>query len=103
MLASDRRHLERMLQCVAAARAGDISLVAAADTLLALRSAVEYDEDGWADEITSHVATIESAGLATAEQRRVMGARYSEVVELALGSVEQAVTTVLARESAGGS
>jgi hypothetical protein len=91
VLASDRRQLRRILQTIAAARAGYAPLVNVADELLFLRDALKEVDRSWADEFTSHVASLESMGLATTEQRIEMGETYEEIVDETLNALEHLV------------
>ena len=91
MTPADASHLRRMLDCVSAMRSKSVSLVQGADSLLFLRNALEAVEQGWADEFTSHLATLESAGLASPEQIANMGSRYADVVTGALDALEAMV------------
>jgi len=65
-------------------RANRTSLIGAANSLLFLRNAMETLDRSWGDQLTSHIATLESAGTATKEQRKEMGSRYHELVESTL-------------------
>jgi hypothetical protein len=80
-----------MLSCIVAARSGDMSLVEAADSLLLLRDSLEEAEPSWLNELTALIATLESAGMTSPEQLRVMGARYDRLVEDTLSALEQLV------------
>jgi hypothetical protein len=67
MTETDARHLRRMLDCISAMRTGKLSLVQGSSELLALRDALEdFDAFGqeWFDGFTSHLVTLESAGIA---------------------------------------
>lgn len=87
----DARHLRRMLECISAMRSKSLSLVQGADSLFFLRNALEEIEQTWADEFTSHLATLESAGTASREQIAAMGSRYADVVAGALDALERMV------------
>ena len=66
MMGADVRHLRRMLHLISGMRAGEYSLVDGANDLLALRDALEeFDAfgQGWFDDFTSHLVTLESAGV----------------------------------------
>jgi len=91
MTAADGRHLRRMLDCIAGMRSESVSLVQGADSLLFLRNALEHAEQSWVDELTSHLATLEFAGLASPEQVTAMGSKYAEVVAGALDALEDLV------------
>ncbi len=95
MTAADMRHLQRMLQCIAAIRDRSISLVRGADSLLFLRDALDAVEQRWVDDFTAEVATLESAGLASPEQIAEMGERYAFVVREALEHLEGMVRALL--------
>jgi len=88
MTAADGRHLRRMLDCIAAMRSQSVSLVQGADSLLFLRNALEQAEQSWVDEFTSHLATLESAGLASPDQIATMGSRYAGTMHGALDALE---------------
>lgn len=77
-----------MLDCLLAARAGSVPLVQAADTLLFLRDALEVADEEWSSAFTSHIATLESAGLVTAEQKAKMGAGFERAVSTALAALQ---------------
>lgn len=94
MSPKDARQFRQMLNCITDMRRGATNLVQGADSLLFLRSALEAVEEAWSDEFSSHVATLESAGLATSAQVEEMGSRFQAVVSGALDSLE---TMVLAR------
>ena len=84
----DARQLRRMLDCINGARGGSVSLIEAADTLLFLRDALAVADEQWSNDFTSHVATLESAGLAAAEERARMGSSFESVLSVALGELE---------------
>ena len=100
MTSADRRHLRRMLSCLAGLTAGSMSLVTGADTLLSLRDALEHVDAKWDESFTSHVATLESAGVTTDEQRATMGPSYGKVISQALGGLESLVKSQLAGDAA---
>lgn len=87
----DERQLMRMLDCLDAARRGGVSLRAASDSLLFLRGALEHVDRGWADDFTSHVATLESASLASPSQMHDMGGEYPRLVNATLDALEALV------------
>jgi hypothetical protein len=91
MSPADVRHLRRMLACISAVRSGGASLVEGANSLLFLRDALDATEEAWTDEFTSHVATLESAGLATQEQVTAMGGSYASVVANVIDTLEAMV------------
>jgi hypothetical protein len=91
MSQGDNRNLRRMLECIGAARTGRMTLVGLADALLHLRDALDAVDPAWAEELTSHIATLESAGLATSEQIRTMGPKYEEVIANTLAAAERLV------------
>lgn len=80
-----------MLECISAMREKSVSLVRGVDNLLFLRDALDTVEEGWANEFTSNLATLESAGLASPEQIASMGSRYSDIVMHALDALERMV------------
>jgi hypothetical protein len=84
----DARQLRRMLDCIVAARSGNVSLVQVAGSLLFLRDALEVVDEQWEDTLTSHIMTLESAGLASAEQKVTMGSAFENVIATALGELE---------------
>ncbi len=85
----DARQLERMLACIAEVRAERISLLDAANTLLFLRDALDAAPRDWARSFTSHVVTLESAALASTEQKATMGSRFQTVVSDACSELEK--------------
>jgi len=87
----DERQLRRMLDCLDAARRGGVSLRAASDSLLFLRGALEDVDRGWADDFTSHVATLESASVASPSQVHDMGEEYPRLVKATLDALEALV------------
>src|SRR3954470_4800886 len=69
MTDTETRPLRRMLERISLLKSGAISLVQGADDLLSLRDMLdEFDAFGqaWFDTFTSHVVTLESAGVASA-------------------------------------
>ncbi len=100
MTSADRRHLQRMLSCLASLRAGSMSLVAGADTLLFLRNGLEHVDDKWDESFTAQIATLESAGVATDEQMATMGASYGTVISRALDALESLVGSQLPSDAA---
>lgn len=100
MTSADRRHLRRMLSCLASLRAGSMSLVAGADTLLFLRNALERVDEEWDESFTAQIATLESAGVATDEQMATMGPSYGNVISRALDGLESLVRSQLPGEAA---
>lgn len=98
----DERQLRRMLECLDAVRRGAVSLRAASDSLLFLRGALMNVDRPWADEFTSHLATLESASLASAAQRQEMGDRYQRLVEVTLDALEKIVRARLATQTRAG-
>jgi len=72
-------------------KSGAVSLLAGTDTLVFLHSSTEVAEDGWDDEFTSEVATLESAGLATLQQVSEMGTSYEIAIAKALNELEALV------------
>jgi hypothetical protein len=72
MVSANDRHFQRMLDVIEAARKGDASLVNVADSLHFLLSNLEGVDRPWAEKFGSHVLTLESAGLASPEQRNEM-------------------------------
>jgi hypothetical protein len=72
-------------------RANRITLVEAANSLLFLRNAIEISDRSWRDRFTSYVATLESAGTATAKQRREMGHSYEVLVASTLEELERLI------------
>jgi hypothetical protein len=70
------------------------SLVDAANSLLFLRNAMESLDRSWSDRFTSHIATLESAGTATAEQRNTMGTSFHELVENTLKELGEMVSSL---------
>jgi hypothetical protein len=95
MISVDIRHLQRMLDCISAMRTGALSLVGGADNLLFLLDALEVAEPAWADEFTSYVATIESAGTASPEQIASMGSQFPAVVATTLDALAEMVRSRL--------
>lgn len=87
----DERQLRRMLDCIKAARSNRMSLQSATDSLLFLRDALERVDAEWARDFTSHLATIESAGLASPEQMKLMGEEYPRLIARTLGALETLV------------
>jgi hypothetical protein len=85
------RQLQRLLDCIIAARNGRLSLVQLANSLLFLRDALVNADEDWSSAFTSHAATLESAGLATDEQRAVMGEKFERVVSTALATLESLI------------
>ncbi len=100
MTSADRRHLRRMLSCLASLKTGSMSLLAGADTLLFLRNALEHFDEEWDDSLTRQIATLESAGLATDEQVATMGASYGAVISGALDDLESLVKSQLPSDAA---
>jgi|SRR5689334_146372 len=92
MTTSDSRHLDRMSQAIAAARTGKIGLTRLADELLFLRDALDSVDQDWANQLTIQIATLESAGLASAEQQAEMGDAYGKVVRETIDAVEQLIS-----------
>ena len=72
-------------------------LLSGVGTLLFLRNALENADAPWSKELTDHIATLESASIATSEQIRTMGAGYSELIERTLDALEQLVRLRLSR------
>ena len=91
MIESDLRHLNRMAHLVNAAKAGKIGLVKLAEELLLRRDALESIDEAWSDELTSYVATIDSAGLASVAQRVAMGDAYRQLITETLEQVEHLI------------
>ncbi|WP_050725658.1 hypothetical protein [Vulgatibacter incomptus] len=87
----DARQLRRMLTCISGTRQGGVALVEVADSLIFLRDALENVEESWSDEFTSHVATLESAGVATSAQIERMGPQHQAIVSGALDALEAMV------------
>ena len=75
-------------------RANRTPLVDAANSLLFLRNAMEALDRSWSDRFTSHIATLESAGTATAEQRSEMGSRYDALIANTLDELEEMVASI---------
>ncbi len=91
MKASDVRHLQRMRMVIDDTRANRTSLIDAANSLLFLCNAMESLDRLWADRFTSCIATLESAGTATAEQRLAMGAQYHELIDSTLRDLSKMI------------
>lgn len=91
----DERQLRRMLDCIEATRNDRMSLQAASDSLLFLRDALEQLEADWSRDFTSHLATLESASLASPEQIRRMGEGYPQLVSETLDALEVLVRSRL--------
>jgi hypothetical protein len=72
-----------------------MSLVAGADSLLFLRNALETVEADWDESFTDHVATLESAGLATDEHVAAMGESFRTAISRALDGLEALVNSQL--------
>jgi hypothetical protein len=87
-IAADRRHLQLMLADLLAMRSGASSFLQGADRLLFLRDCLTGVDDSWDERFTAQVATIESIGLASAEQRVQMGDKYAALVSNTLDSIE---------------
>jgi hypothetical protein len=87
-IAADRRHLQLMLADLLAMRSGASSFLQGADRLLFLRDCLTRVDDSWDERFTAQVATIESIGLASAEQRVQMGDKYAALVSNTLDSIE---------------
>lgn len=94
MKARDIRHLRRMKFAIADARANRISLVDAANSLLFLRNAMEVIDPPWSDRFTSHIATLESAGTASLQQRTAMGQSYDAMIATTLDELEKMVESI---------
>ena len=97
MIASDARHLGRMLDCISAVRSQSASLwdgVGNLDFLLAALEGEEFDE-AWVDEFTSNLATLDEIGTASADQIATMGSQYGDVVTAALDAIERLVRSRL--------
>ncbi len=90
-IAADTRHLQCMLADLLAMRSGALSLLQGADRLLFLRDCLTIVDDRWDEQFTSHVATIESIGLASAEQRVQMGDNYAALLASTLDSIEELI------------
>lgn len=91
MLPSDKRQLRKMLYVLSDARAMRTSLVDAANSLLFLRNALSSVDRGWEMEFTAQIATLESAGLATDDQRKQMGAAHAALVAQTLDRLQRMV------------
>lgn len=91
------RHLQRMLDVIEVARKGKASLVNVADSLHFLLSSLEGVDRPWAEQFGSHVLTLESAGLASPEQKRNMGKGFATLKTQTLGALETMVRTRLER------
>ena len=91
MIPADARHMRRMLECISGVRRQSVSLVQGASTLLFLLNAMEDVEEGWADEFTSYLVTLDSAGTASLNQIATMGSRYVDVVHDTLDTLERLV------------
>lgn len=95
LLEHDERQLRRMLDCIEATRNNRMSLQSASGSLLFLRDALERVDADWARDFTSHLATIESAGLASAAQIKLMGEEFPRLVARTLGALETLVRSRL--------
>lgn len=91
----DSRLLERMLDCFVRMRTGTLSLVQGADDLMVLRDSLDSVEPRWAAEFTDRIATLDSAGMASAKQIRAMGSDYERAVSTALDDLESLVRDLM--------
>jgi hypothetical protein len=76
----ERRLLQRMEKCIEDVRREPQALRSAADSLLFLRDSLETGDRDWFDKLTQGIATLESASIASQEQRQAMGAKYPELI-----------------------
>ncbi len=58
-----------MLDCIKAARRGELTLKAASDSLSSLCAAFEQADQNWREEVASHIATLGSGTLAAKDAR----------------------------------
>lgn len=100
--AREIRQLQHMLGCLASMRRDQRLLVDGVDSLLFLRDALEEVDAQWSRELTNHLATLESAGVATPEQIRTMGKEYPELIARTLDAVERLVRSSLSQRLAEG-
>lgn len=98
MISANQRHFQRMLEVIDAARKDKASLVSVADSLHYLLASLEVIDRQWAEQFGSYVLTLESAGLASPEQRRDMGEAFPALKGKTLDALE---TMVKARMGGG--
>ena len=101
IMTHDERQLRRMLDCIDATRNNRMSLQAASDSLLFLRDALENLQADWARDFTSHLATLESAGLASPEQIGGMGEGYPRLIAETLDALDVLVRARLQALASG--
>lgn len=82
------RILQLMLADLLAMRSGASSFLQGADRLLLLRDCLTRVDDSWDEQFTAQVATIESIGLASAEQRVQLGDKYVVFIASTFDSIE---------------
>lgn len=87
----NERHFQRMLEVIKVARKDEASLTNVADTLHFLLSSLEAVDRPWSELFGAHILTLESAGLASLEQRREMGAELPALKNSTLDALETMV------------
>lgn len=101
MLPSDKRQLQKMLYVLSDARANRTSLVDAANSLLFLRNALSSVDREWEVDFTAQIATLESAGLATDDQRKQMGAAHAALVAQTFDRLQNMITNLHTEDHEG--
>ena len=96
VMSQEGRNLSRMLAVVVAARAGDVSLLEAVDSLLFLRACLEESDEGWDPQFTSLLLNLESVGLEPQSQIAAKGDEdYSSLINESLTELEQLIAGAL--------
>lgn len=90
-----------MLYVLDDARESRTSLVNAASSLLFLRNALSSVDREWEVDFTAQIATLESAGLATDDQREQMGATHAILVAKTLDRLQDMVASLHTEDQEG--
>lgn len=93
----DRRQLLTMQEALGHEDHSQRSLGELASRLLALRDLFHWHDADWDYLFTDNVATLDSCSLASAEQIRIMGDRYPQVIQEAVESLRKLVDDALSR------
>lgn len=91
----NQRHLQRMLQTIEATLAGEADLITAADSLHFLLANLEGVSRPWAEQVGSHILSLESLGLTSEQQKQTMGTSYGRVLEETLNSLDSLTNELL--------
>lgn len=93
----DRRQLQTMQLVLNGEYKSQKLLGELASQLLALRDQFHWHDPEWDYSFTDNVATLDSCSLASAEQIRIMGEGYEQVVQGAADSLRKLVSDALSR------